>query len=243
MSRILVVAIIVLLGAFTLWACNPQAAKGTDTGKTGQPAGTADPKATGDMKAPDPPKTEAAKDTYALAKEGWVNFKDPKFAGATKNVSCNSCHPYGGKDTSPQPKDKLSLIGQAKTFPKVVPMAGDKPVTLVEMINFCITNPLGGKALAEKDPLMVSMVEFHKILEPRTFEADALPVINAKCGGCHTGDAPVTGLKLADKQTAIADTEKIRVAVDSGTMPKTGKLTDKELLTLIVWATAEIDKK
>ena len=229
MSKNWVVLVIILAVMFLFSGCAP----------TAQGAGKADPKTAGaDPKDPATPK----KDVFTLAKEGWVNFKDPKFAGSTNDMSCNTCHPYGGKDTSPTPKDKKTLIGQAKTFPKVVPMAGDKPVTLIEMINWCITNPLGGKALQDTDPLMLSMVQFHNVLEPKTFEADALPIINATCAPCHSGDTPIGKLNLVDKDTAVANADKIRVAIDTGLMPKSGTLTDKDFMTLIIWGTTEIDK-
>jgi hypothetical protein len=226
-----VVLLLILTGAFALWACTPQPPKE----KAGE----------GEVTAAEP--EPGAKDMYAIAKQGWVLFKDPSLAGSTNDMSCHSCHPYGGKDHSPEAMAKGTLFGKAGTYPKVVEMTkdayGDREITLIEMINFCIANPLAAEPLADDDPQMEALVFFHNGLAPKTYENEALPVINLKCSGCHTGDNPTTGVTLDDKDKAVSSVEKIRALVDEGKMPKKGEVTDMEYLTLIIWATTEINKE
>ena len=219
--------------AVTLWACNPPPEK--------EPAPKPEPVRTPEVEKPKPPEP-ARPDVTAIAKAGWTSFKDPTFAGSLNPLACQSCHPYGGRDHSVNPKAKGTLMGVAKTFPKVVTMVSPDPITLEDMINFCITKPMEATALGMGDPLMQGMSVFIRALESKGFEKDALPVIMAKCTGCHTGNAPTSPAKLDDMATAVSKAGKIRELVDTAAMPKTGTLTDMEYLTLIIWATTETDK-
>jgi thiosulfate dehydrogenase len=58
-------------------------------------------------------------------------------------VSCDQCHP-NASNTHPE------------TYPKFQKQIG-KVVTLFEMLNWCIQNPLEGKTLAADDPKMVAL--------------------------------------------------------------------------------------
>ena len=183
---------------------------------------------------------------FANAKQGFDFSKDPALGGSENDMTCMTCHPYGGAGgMGDMPTD--SMIGVAEEFPKAVMMVAEKlgkdPITLAQMINFCITNPLMGTALAEDDPTMLALLDYHKVLIVQTYEADALPIINKSCGGCHTGEAPTTKIALDKKDTALEKVEKIRELVDSGAMPKGGSLDAEPFLKLIVWATNEIDAK
>jgi hypothetical protein len=201
---------------------------------------------TGQTKPVDATGDAGMKAFFANAKQGFEFFKDPALGGSENDMTCMTCHPYGGAGGM---GDMLtdSMIGVADEFPKAVDMVADKlgedPITLTQMINFCITNPLMGTALAEDDPTMLALLDFHKVLVVQTYEADALPIITKSCGGCHTGDAPTTGISLDNKDIALEKVEKLRELVDSGAMPKGGALDAEPYLKLIVWATNEIDAK
>lgn len=210
------------------------AGEGTDVGKTDAPVDTAGDAGMGAF--------------FTNARRGFDFFKDPTLSGSENDNSCMTCHPYGGAGAGVMGHTPTgSMIGVAEEFPKAVGMVAEKlgkdPITLTQMINFCITNPLAGTALAEDDPTMLALLDFHKVLIPQTYEADALPVIKKSCGGCHTGEAPHTKIALDNKDTALETVEKTRELVDSGVMPKNGSLDAKSFLTLIVWATNEIDAK
>jgi cytochrome c len=70
---------------------------------------------------------------------------DKYFHSALGNntVSCDMCHP-NGSNTHPE------------TYPKFQKQLG-KVATLRDMINWCIENPLEGKALALDDPKMIAL--------------------------------------------------------------------------------------
>ena len=75
-----------------------------------------------------------------------VNEGDKIFHSGTlggNSVSCDQCHP-NASNTHPE------------TYPKFQKQIG-KVVTLFEMLNWCIQNPLEGKTLAADDPKMVAL--------------------------------------------------------------------------------------
>lgn len=80
----------------------------------------------------------------AVVKKGRQVFTDP--ALGTNGVVCAQCHP-NATNTHPE------------TYPKFQKQIG-RVVTLGEMINFCIRNPLEGKDLALDDPKMVAMLAY-----------------------------------------------------------------------------------
>ncbi|MCB2182452.1 MAG: hypothetical protein KQH63_10530 [Desulfobulbaceae bacterium] len=80
----------------------------------------------------------------AVVKKGRQVFTDP--ALGTNGVVCAQCHPNAA-NTHPE------------TYPKFQKQIG-RVVTLGEMINFCIRNPLEGKDLALDDPKMVAMLAY-----------------------------------------------------------------------------------
>lgn len=81
-----------------------------------------------------------------VVKKGDELFHSPKL-GKNK-VSCDQCHPNGA-NTHPE------------TYPKFQKQIG-KVVTLFEMINWCIRNPLEGDPLAADDPKMVALQAYIK---------------------------------------------------------------------------------
>ncbi|MDX2471715.1 MAG: hypothetical protein QNL04_14185 [SAR324 cluster bacterium] len=69
----------------------------------------------------------------------------------TTGMACTSCHAGGAQL-------KLNLA-----FPHHVNMV-NKTVKLPEMINFCITNPLKGKAIAEDSDKMQAMIAYYNFM-------------------------------------------------------------------------------
>jgi cytochrome c len=61
-------------------------------------------------------------------------------------VSCDQCHPNAA-NTHPE------------TYPKFQKQIG-KVVTLFEMVNWCLRNPLEGEPLAADDPRMVALLSY-----------------------------------------------------------------------------------
>ena len=64
----------------------------------------------------------------------------------TNGVACAQCHPNAA-NTHPE------------TYPKFQKQIG-KVITLPEMINWCLRNPLEGRTLALDDPKMTAMVAY-----------------------------------------------------------------------------------
>lgn len=79
-----------------------------------------------------------------VVKKGEELFHSPKL-GKNK-VSCDQCHPNGA-NTHPE------------TYPKFQKQIG-KVISLFEMVNWCIRNPLEGESLAADDPKMVSLLAY-----------------------------------------------------------------------------------
>ena len=61
-------------------------------------------------------------------------------------VSCDQCHPNGA-NTHPE------------TYPKFQKQIG-RVITLFEMVNWCLRNPLEGEPLAADDPKMVAILAY-----------------------------------------------------------------------------------
>jgi thiosulfate dehydrogenase len=61
-------------------------------------------------------------------------------------VSCDQCHPNGA-NTHPE------------TYPKFQKQLG-RVITLFEMVNWCLRNPLEGDPLAADDPRMVALLAY-----------------------------------------------------------------------------------
>lgn len=80
----------------------------------------------------------------AVVDEGDQLFHSGKLGGNT--VSCDQCHP-NATNTHPE------------TYPKFQKQIG-KVVSLFEMINWCIRNPLEGQPLAADDPKMTALLSY-----------------------------------------------------------------------------------
>ncbi|MBN1105976.1 MAG: cytochrome C [Deltaproteobacteria bacterium] len=84
------------------------------------------------------------KEFMSVVKEGDKWFHSPKLGKNT--VSCDECHP-NASNTHPE------------TYPKFQQQIG-RVVTLGEMVNWCLRNPLEGDALALDDPKMVALLAY-----------------------------------------------------------------------------------
>lgn len=89
-----------------------------------------------------------------VVKKGEVLFHSPKL-GKNK-VSCDQCHPNAA-NTHPE------------TYPKFQKQIG-KVISLFEMVNWCIRNPLEGDPLGADDPKMVALLAYI------TFERRGVPL-------------------------------------------------------------------
>jgi len=76
-----------------------------------------------------------------VAKEGRALWVSPDLG--TNGVVCAQCHPNGA-NTHPE------------TYPKFQKQLG-RVAALWEMVNWCIENPVEGKALAADDPKMIAI--------------------------------------------------------------------------------------
>lgn len=79
-----------------------------------------------------------------IVKDGEKNFNDE--ALSTNGLACGQCH-FDAENTRPD------------TYPKFKSQLG-KVVTIGQMINWCIVNPLEGKALALDSHKMVSLISY-----------------------------------------------------------------------------------
>ena len=79
-----------------------------------------------------------------VVNEGDQLFHSGKLGG--NGVSCDQCHP-NASNTHPE------------TYPKFQKQIG-KVVSLFEMVNWCIRNPLEGKDLAANDPKMTALLAY-----------------------------------------------------------------------------------
>jgi cytochrome c len=84
------------------------------------------------------------KEFMTVVKEGERLFHSS--ALGKNKVSCDQCHPNGA-NTHPE------------TYPKFQKQVG-RVVTLFEMVNWCLRNPLEGEPLAADDPRMVALLSY-----------------------------------------------------------------------------------
>jgi cytochrome c len=98
------------------------------------------------------------KEFMTVVMEGEKLFHSPSL-GKNK-VSCDQCHPNGA-NTHPE------------TYPKFQQQIG-RVVSLFEMVNWCIQNPLEGDPLAAGDPKMVALVSY------MTYERRGVPLAPGK---------------------------------------------------------------
>ena len=96
--------------------------------------------------APKNIRKTAVRDMDVLMNTAEKLWNDPKLG--TAGVSCATCHPDG-----------MGL--KAEPFPRHMKMANDI-LTLDQMINFCMTNPMKGKALQWNSTEMTALAAYVK---------------------------------------------------------------------------------
>jgi cytochrome c len=100
-------------------------------------------------------------------KRGKALFNDPKLG--TNGTSCSSCHKDGGMVDGIMGEMKVKAFDALNTkYPRYVNMMGqiDKVITLDQMVNFCIVNPMGGKALAADSQDLADLVAYCSWVTP-----------------------------------------------------------------------------
>ncbi len=88
--------------------------------------------------------TQWESEFQTVVKQGRTAFTDP--ALGSNGVVCAQCHPNAA-NTHPE------------TYPKFQKQIG-KVISLWEMVNWCLRNPLEGKPLAADDPKMTALVAY-----------------------------------------------------------------------------------
>jgi cytochrome c len=88
--------------------------------------------------------TQWENEFQTVVKQGRAAFTDPNLG--SNGVVCAQCHPNAA-NTHPE------------TYPKFQKQLG-KVISLWEMVNWCLRNPLEGKPLAADDPKMTALVAY-----------------------------------------------------------------------------------
>ena len=78
----------------------------------------------------------------------------------TNGMSCNSCHAEGGTKPGKMGDMEIPPFKQVgKKYPMYFKMA-EKVMTLDQVINFCVTTPMEGKALAWDDQRLADLATY-----------------------------------------------------------------------------------
>lgn len=88
----------------------------------------------------------------SAVERGKALFSDPSLG--TSGSTCKTCHP------SPE----ASMKGVGKKYPAYFALA-KRDMTLKQVINFCIENPLKGKALPENDEKLLALEAYLKSID------------------------------------------------------------------------------
>ena len=79
----------------------------------------------------------------------------------TTGKSCESCHPEGGTKGITGDVTTKPLSGVKDRYPGPFPMMPDKgDMTLAQVVNACLTGPVGGQALAEDSQDMADFLAY-----------------------------------------------------------------------------------
>jgi cytochrome c len=80
----------------------------------------------------------------------------------TTGKSCESCHPNGGKEgMEMEGMTTKPLTGVADKYPGVFAMIDpEKEVTLAQVVNFCLENPVGAEPWPEDSQEMKDMLAY-----------------------------------------------------------------------------------
>lgn len=107
---------------------------------------------------------DPAKELAKSVENGKKLFNDTTLG--TSGQTCNSCHMEGGTKAGKMGEMTVSAFDNlAARYPQFVPMVG-KVMTLSGMVNFCIVNPLKGKALAWNDQKLTDLTAYCASVKP-----------------------------------------------------------------------------
>ncbi|MGD9139939.1 MAG: hypothetical protein PVJ42_00200 [bacterium] len=107
-----------------------------------------------ELKAEMDPATELAKSV----ERGFALFNDKKLG--TNGSTCNDCHKGGGTQNAKMgDMDMKAFDNLAAKYPRYFKMA-DKVMTLDQVVNFCVTNPLEAEPLAWDDQRLTDLVAY-----------------------------------------------------------------------------------
>lgn len=88
----------------------------------------------------------------ANVEKGKALFESPNLGGGTTGKSCSSCHEGGAG------------LGRDLFERKDLNFSGSDKMSLAEVINLCIENPLGGKAIDPAGEEMLDLKAYMKTL-------------------------------------------------------------------------------
>jgi len=106
---------------------------------------------TGEKEAKVDPKVELAKSV----ERGKALFNDKSLG--TNGMTCNTCHPEGGTKDAGKVKAFDNL---ACKYPKYWEGMSNTVMTLTQVVQWCIVNPLKGKPLAWDDPKLTDLTAY-----------------------------------------------------------------------------------
>jgi len=111
-----------------------------------------------------PKKPDPASEMKASIDRGMALFGDAKLG--TTGTSCTSCHMKGGAVDGKMGDMKIKAFDMLNAkYPKYSMMA-KKVVTLDQVINYCITNPMKGTALAWDDQRLADLAAYCSSVKP-----------------------------------------------------------------------------
>jgi thiosulfate dehydrogenase len=119
----------------------------------------------------------------ASAKRGYDLWYGARADMANNGLACANCHPDGAA-TNPQ------------TFPKFMPQV-DKVMAYRDMVNWCIENPQGGKALEASSADMIALEAYSFMLH------QGVPIQTGLQTRQTAGPTPTTARGLNVKGTGI----------------------------------------
>jgi len=103
-------------------------------------------------------KVDPAKELASAIERGKALFNDPKLG--TSGMTCSSCHMAGG--TKPGKMGQMTIDpfdALGAKYPAYFMMA-KRVMTLSQVINWCIMNPLKGKPLAWDDQRLADLAAY-----------------------------------------------------------------------------------
>ncbi len=103
-------------------------------------------------------KADPAQALDEAVARGKVLFGDVSLG--TNGMSCNSCHIEGGTKPGQMGDMNIPPFAQVRRkYPAYFPMAG-RVMTLDQVVNFCVTTPLEGKALPWDDQRLADLAAY-----------------------------------------------------------------------------------